>query len=583
MSDAPMSRRERRTFEEEAAERAALQDPTPAFGQGIASGEIAAIDADGEALSRRDRRRLERLAHPLEAWTAEEEMLATGQIPMMTPERIAEQEQISREKAATAAQEATAASQEFRRLASSEIRQSPAPLAQPFFDEPVAHEPPPLDHAPQEPAWHEPQAQAPGVEQGREMGNSGPSGEIPMPANYEPLMALDDVPLVAVHHVDSHAPVNVVPEVLGAHHEYRTAVTDALFPPGSAQAMLRQLDPFAGEASDSQVSAEAEHIPTLDPPQEVPARAVSAVDEMRRLAADAMSSIERASKADEAAAAAEASAEAAAAAAVEAAAAPRSPEPSAISDFNSLPSMQAQPGAQQAGAARTPQGPGAGGAMADFAWGATEGDGTSGRSVGADPRFDSDGFQAYGEKLAPATSVVEPEQHHAEFEQFMRPTSDGASPGQAPAYEGMSGRGEFPVEGQQGPQGLQAPQGPAWASHPTDGGQGPADPNNFTPLVNVPKPDFSAFYQQGSSSGFAPVTGAINISSFAPGGFNASGLNAPGFNTSDPSMTGQVPAIRRPDLPEVGGAKHFKWVHLAVIGALMFVLGVVIYNAAFAQ
>jgi hypothetical protein len=42
--------------------------------------------------------------------------------------------------------------------------------------------------------------------------------------------------------------------------------------------------------------------------------------------------------------------------------------------------------------------------------------------------------------------------------------------------------------------------------------------------------------------------------------------------------------VRRvPDLPPVGGAKHFKWLHLAVIGALMFLLGVVIYNVAFGQ
>ena len=96
---------------------------------------------------------------------------------------------------------------------------------------------------------------------------------------------------------------------------------------------------------------------------------------------------------------------------------------------------------------------------------------------------------------------------------------------------------------------------------------------DFTPLSNVPTPDFSGLYQQASPSMFPPITGAINTAA----------LNAAEFHGGDLSSMGQVPSIRRPDLPEVGGAKHFKWLHLAVIGALMFVLGVVIYNAAFAS
>jgi hypothetical protein len=87
----------------------------------------------------------------------------------------------------------------------------------------------------------------------------------------------------------------------------------------------------------------------------------------------------------------------------------------------------------------------------------------------------------------------------------------------------------------------------------------------------VPKPDFSGLYRQGSPPAFPPLTGAIN---------NAA-LDTAEFHDGDTPPSGQNPAIRRPDLPEVGGVKHFKWVHLSVIGALMFVLGVVIYNVAF--
>ncbi len=59
---------------------------------------------------------------------------------------------------------------------------------------------------------------------------------------------------------------------------------------------------------------------------------------------------------------------------------------------------------------------------------------------------------------------------------------------------------------------------------------------------------------------------------------------ASGQFPSDPTATGQIAPIRRvPDLPPVGGAKHFRWHHLAVIGALVFVLGVVIYNVWLGQ
>lgn len=571
MSDAPMSRRERRTFEEQAAERAALQDPTIAFAQGLASGEIAALDADGEALSRRDRRRLERLAHPFEAWTAEEEMIATGQIPMMTPERIAEQERISREKAVRAAEESAVASREFRRLASSEIRQVPAHAEPPFFDEPIAHRPPAQapeaaaeqpSQEPSQPDWPGAQQQAPEAAHERDSSDKDADGGRPKFAPYQPVMALDATPLVAVEPMHVEPPVVEQSEEADTRRFVAQQVTDALFPAGSSQAMLRQQDPFVQQAVDAHEPSDQALIPTLAQPEAVPEREVSAADEMRRLAAEAMSGIERASRADEAAAAA---ALAAIAATSTAASQPAESAESAASEWEALVQAQAgaqtHPGAQGPSEARMPQDPATAGALADFSWAANGGQDSSVGAVPTEHAFDSLGGPPPHDGLVASASGQYPVQ------------------GQYPAS------GQYPVQGQPQPQpGLQRPQGPAWDSHPADAAQaGASDPNDFTPLANVPKPDFSGFHQQAPPSGFAPVTGAINTSSFGPGGFNASGNNAPGFNTTDPYATGQMSAVRRPDLPEVGGAKHFKWVHLAVIGALMFVLGVVIYNAAFAQ
>ena len=46
-----------------------------------------------------------------------------------------------------------------------------------------------------------------------------------------------------------------------------------------------------------------------------------------------------------------------------------------------------------------------------------------------------------------------------------------------------------------------------------------------------------------------------------------------------PLTTGNIPVVRRGvPLQDAGGAKHFKWTHYVLLGALMFVLGVVVYN-----
>ena len=87
----PLSRRERRALEE--AAQAAEGEVTQA---------LPVAPETESIMSRRERRRLERLTQPLETWTREEELIATGQMPPITPEVIAEQERLARERAEAA-------------------------------------------------------------------------------------------------------------------------------------------------------------------------------------------------------------------------------------------------------------------------------------------------------------------------------------------------------------------------------------------------------------------------------------------------------------------------------------------------
>ena len=117
----PLSRRERREMEEQAAAGLA---PVPVASSAPDAAQSLGLDAvDASGLSRRDRRRLERLDQPMETWTAVEEMHHTGQVPTMTPEVIAQQEELARRRAAEAQADAVAATGEIRQVAPGEIRQ----------------------------------------------------------------------------------------------------------------------------------------------------------------------------------------------------------------------------------------------------------------------------------------------------------------------------------------------------------------------------------------------------------------------------------------------------------------------------
>jgi hypothetical protein len=127
----PLSRRERRALEE--AARAAEGEVTQAL-------PVAGEPETVSIMSRRERRRLERLANPLETWTEEEELIATGQMPAMTPEVLAEQDRIAAERAEAERAEAERAASAYAEAApADEVAYEPEP--EPVADAVAAPEP----------------------------------------------------------------------------------------------------------------------------------------------------------------------------------------------------------------------------------------------------------------------------------------------------------------------------------------------------------------------------------------------------------------------------------------------------------
>lgn len=121
----PLSRRERREMEEQAA---AGLTSVPAASTAPPDRDNPVVEAvDASAPSRRDRRRLERLEQPMETWTAVEEMHHTGQVPTMTPEVIAQQEELARRRAAEAQADALRATGEIHEVAPDQVAQERAP------------------------------------------------------------------------------------------------------------------------------------------------------------------------------------------------------------------------------------------------------------------------------------------------------------------------------------------------------------------------------------------------------------------------------------------------------------------------
>ena len=582
MPDAPLSRRARRDMEAQAAERAAAQgDPTRSLAQGAATGEGPEVDAEGQIVSRRDRRRRERLARPMESWTAEEEMIATGQIPAMTPERIAEQEWLARDTAERAAVDAQTASSELRTLAQRDLEQQrpdePAappvrvsgadvPMVQPepraeakaSFEEPEIVEPYSprfeLDDREMKSVRHEsPSVEIPtGFDPDAKIERTpAPTGEpdpddagdqpTAWPESFEAILA----PSFEEADPASAAPVAETPataEKLAAEQAYeeareaeaaaaRAKVFEELFPPGSSQAALlahdrreREAAAAAAAAAAVQSAESAESAGSeLAQDDDEEAERQRGIEEIRRLTEAAISGFEKKSPPQD-----------------------ESTEP----DSPQLESDQSESADRFEMPADPEEGPafqGFGALVSPPEWQQTK----------ASPMPDPGA-------LAPPSGEIPttPAPHQATFDETVRTAST-----------------EIPIRPMDQPQPTQEQAPSPWGIHPLDAAQAsaPNDVNNFQPVSNAPRPDFSQLNSRPPSGQF-PTTNGEFPTTGTPLQSNS------GQFADDPSATGQIAPVRRtPDLPPVGGASHFKWLHLAVIGALVFVLGVVIYNVAWGQ
>jgi hypothetical protein len=468
MTDERLSRRARRAQEEDALSG---EIPTTA--------SVPEAKPDTQSLSRRDRRRLERVAHPVETWTAEEEMIATGQIPTVTPEVIAEQERIAREKAAQAQAEAEAASAELRRVSLTETS----------------------------------------TQRAAEVMGASPSGDISPEPDAAPLAASSPgaADSAATPWVEDPAPPSL----------------QNLFPPGSlqARAFAESQARAAQETSAGAPSLQA----SVDNASSAQSGSTSPVsdegaEEIRRLAAAAMATIESAAPV---------------------------PTPSAIPAVDD--SISATSPAPTT-AASTPEPAGDRYAMPALA--EPEPDASLPRT--APSLSDVFGIENAPPAAQPAPTPA-PESAFQSFELPFERVGTGATPVITP------GTGATPMVG-----------AGAWASHPLDAAQPsgpPVDVNAYAPVTNVPQPDFSAVINPATPNTFSPLgpNPASGATPLVPGVVTGSNpLVPPGSGL--PPTTGTIPVRRVPELQPAGGARHFRWAHYLVLFALMFIVGVVVFQ-----
>ncbi|MFW7415587.1 hypothetical protein [Demequina sp. SO4-18] len=670
----PLSRRERRA--QQAREAARPADDTDALGDAPISESIPTHSPEGRPLTRRERRRLERSRQPMETWTAEEEMIATGQIPAMTPERIAEQERIAREKAEQAQREAQGearrAPEDLEVLPEAE---EPPGDAESAVEDAGAHEPSrddgaqhtdvegtvgPHDDVQGEDAQHaerpenedaqplvfepgpEPEAardadsepptafspvvepaidaepapaSAPEPESAPEEGAPTPTvpqrtSLIPSAADEstapepepepEPDAAVpdqasgDDEPhpgqetgeQETAEQESQDAPAESTESLLGMPAGMSPEMYDALFPPGSLQRRLmeQQATDQAAEAAD-------------EAPVEDPAAEIRHLTEQAVAGLDAASSRRSASAPEIDDPAAEAAANAILPNAWGPAASPvappalytesqsadspsadyqtaRSPEsgPSAASvpggpsglsapSTHSAPSAQSSPGAWRSE-------PRADQRSQDAVPTAPE---VSSEGPGEEPpvRIDQTPFDAIlgdhpGTAALDEASHAAGERHRPAFHSVAHAQRQAESPATVP--DGPAGVPDasaqlaphyaaFDVPQWSTPTPEQAES--SWSAHPLMRVDRPApELPEVESAKDIPRPDLSSVRRPA----FTPQTD--------------------GFPSIEPVPTGQieVPPRERPELDAVGGPRHFKWAHLAVFGAVAFLLGVVVWN-----
>ena len=468
MSEAaqPLSRRERRELELARAAEGEMTQALPVTPESMSTA------------SRRERRRMERLARPMEVWTAEEEMIATGQIPAMTPEAIAEQERLARERAAQADAEAHAAAVAYAATA-------PAAAA--------AAEPAPVDSAPVDAPEEQPDAVVESE---------------PEPVDSAPVDAPDEQPDAVA---EAEAPP-AAPEPQEIPKDLR-----ALFPPGSLQARAFEALQPAAISVDSESN--------------------DAADEIRRLTFEAMAAINRATTGAVAAVPDDENAD---------------DQPTDEAPAGEPDGLQAD----SAAAAEVPSMPQ--GVDVEALWNAPTTDEpvrNAPLALPGDPTPFNDFLDApvslNDVPLAqdvPHTS--EPDSLGAEDAAAIWNELVPAVPAPRAQFENTT---VLPVT-------EPAPAPTMWDTHPlVNPGASPVRELPVeTPTQSLPRPDLSVLLgtQTDTSVGQAPYYSAEPL-----------------------TTTGALPN-RLPEPQAGGGARHFRWAHLAVIGAIAFVLGVLAWNIA---
>ncbi|WP_156163742.1 hypothetical protein [Demequina maris] len=529
----PLSRRERREAE---VRKSAPDQPTTPIPATVAG---PATHPDGTPLTRKERRALERGEQGVETWTQEEELIATGQLPAMTPDLLEAQEMVARRRAERDAEV------EPEPVAEEPVVEEPVAEAEPEPEtepEPVAEAEPepepeagaPVDEPVEEPAaaevW-EPEA-AEQVEQADTRAMAEPVVDEPATEVWEPEAEAEEEPL-AEEPLEEPAeqPVAEEPTPSGAidtiPEEYRH-----LFPPGSLQARRLEERAARGETATppAGTAATPEAPEAAAAPEATPAQddADDPAAEIRRLTAEAMAGITRAQQARRAPA----------------------PEPETVE-----PEAQPEPAAD---------GPEPGVVEEDVETEVLDpaevyAQAESG-SAPADEAIEDDEEEAYAPALAAEAAMQGLPQRGTAVTEAPAPaevdTATSATPsgGSAIVPAGMRHVAQSSAS---------APS--RWDSHPLAQVQ-PREVADYAPSEDIPIPDFTkimhGYASTSSSAGTAPA-GEV--------GDEPTGTDLPGLAGDE------YPRRPQPDAPDEG-AHHFAWAHLAVIGAVAFLLGVLVWH-----
>ncbi|MFW2513438.1 hypothetical protein ACNI3K_06635 [Demequina sp. SO4-13] len=653
----PLSRRERRAQEARAAARPA--DDTDALGDAPISESIPTHSPEGRPLTRRERRRLERSRQPLETWTAEEEMIATGQIPAMTPERIAEQERLAREKAEQAQRDGQSAPEDSQAFQEAE---EPPPVAAPPVEDagadereagpvedaqtdeppeaaapaatdaaqPLVFEPEPepvqepesapepeaeasfafdpetqaefepeTEPAPDERAAPEPDEDAPqpivpqrtslipsppdepSAPEGEHADDAAAAGHAPADDESQVGQATDE-------EEPEDAPVEPPEAVWGMPAGMSPEMYEALFPPGSLQRRLMEQQATDQAAESAQ-----------EPAEEDPAAEIRRLTEQAVAGLDAASSRRTIEATDVNDPAAEAAAKAVLPNAWGPAASPvESPDAAADTATEwpvqadpspaSAPSWPSAPAAASAPqpAPSYPSAPSSDSApssqSAPGSWEQAEDDRPSdgtGRAAQEDRHerpddetpvsIDEAPFDAIlghhpGTAALDEASTASAEMHRPAFHTVARPAHSVEAPATVPG-----GPAGVPDASAQLAPHYAAFDVPQWSTTTPEQAESPWAAH---PLMRVDRPAPELPEVESAKDIPRPDLSSVRRPAFTP--------QTDGFPSIEPVPTGQiqVPQRERPDLDAEGGPRHFKWAHLAVFGAVAFLLGVVVWN-----